>query len=73
LRGAECVGRVSYSVGAGADVLLGSTAFVCALKVGPVIATAGIAVVPRVLARLIVLGLNRIIDQVVVVDMACCG
>src|SRR6266699_2408734 len=58
----EHVGCVAYPVRTWTDALLGSTTVVDALIVRPVVATARIPVIPRVLARLIVLSLNGIVD-----------
>src|SRR5207245_8445862 len=65
---AECVGCISYSIGARADVLLGSATVVDALVVGPVVAPGRISVVPLVLARIIIRCLDRTVDEIVVID-----
>ena len=68
MSGGEPIGCVSYPVRIWTDVLLGSTAVVYSAIVGPVVAPGGLAVVPLVLARIIIRCLDRIVDEIVVID-----
>jgi len=70
---AEGVGCVAYPVMAWTDILLWSAAVVGAVVIGPVVAATWIAVVPLVLARVIIGCLDCVFDEIVVIDLGSSG